>query len=85
VTEALEDFFGTDHVVFTVDSSSSGTTHTFDRFSRLSKEVVNARVWGGIHFRTDDTDGAAIGRKVAQWLHRNFLRPTSQGAPFVPD
>jgi hypothetical protein len=85
VTEALKDFFGTDHVFFAVDSTSSGTTHTFDRFSRLSKEVVNARVWGGIHFRTDDTDGAAIGRKVAQWLYRNFLRPISQEAPFVPE
>ena len=77
LTEALEDFFGTDRVEFTVDSTSSGTTHTFQRFSALSARVVEARVWSGIHFRFDDNDGFAIGRKVARWLRQNFLRPAS--------
>ena len=74
-TESLRDFFGTDHVPFTVDSTSTGTTHTFRKFSDLSKELVDARVWGGVHFRTDDTAGALIGRKVAKLLDKEFLRP----------
>jgi hypothetical protein len=45
--------------------------------------VENARVWGGIHFRSDDQDGAAIGRNVANWLEQNFLRPIGRdAAPF---
>jgi len=75
-TESLRDFFGTDHVTFTVDSTSTGTTHTFRKFSDLSKELVDARVWGGVHFRTDDTAGALIGRKVAKLLEKEYLRPT---------
>ncbi len=76
VTESLEGFFGEDHVSFSVDSGSSGGTHDFHRFRALTREVVNARVWGGIHFRTDDEDGAAIGRNVANWLEQHFLRCT---------
>jgi len=74
-TESLRDFFATDHVTFTVDSTSTGTTHTFRKFSDLSKELVDARVWGGVHFRTDDTAGALIGRKVAKLLDKEFMRP----------
>jgi hypothetical protein len=74
VTESLEGFFREDNVSFSIDSGSSGGTHSFDRFRALTREVVNARVWGGIHFRTDDEDGAAIGRDVANWLEQHFLR-----------
>jgi hypothetical protein len=83
-TESLKDFFGTDHVTFTVDSTSTGTTHTFRKFSDFSKEVVNARVWGGIHFRTDDTAGAAIGRDVARWLGQHYLRPIWEDGSVLP-
>jgi len=74
ITASLEGFFGEDHVSFSVDSGSSGGTHSFNRFRVLTEEVGNARVWGGIHFRTDDEDGAAIGRNVANWLEQHFLR-----------
>ena len=83
VTESLAGFFRRDHVSFSVDSTSSGTTHSFPSFSALLREVENARVWGGIHFRSDDQDGAAIGRNVANWLEQNFLRPIGRdAAPF---
>lgn len=83
VTESLAGFFRRDEVSFSVDSTSSGTTHSFRRFSALLKEVENARVWGGIHFRSDDEDGAAIGRKVANWIQQNFLRPIRPEADHV--
>lgn len=80
VTESLAGFFRRDEVSFSVDSTSSGTTHTFRQFSQLLREVVNARVWSGIPFRSDDEDGAAICRKVAHWLQQNFLRPIGREA-----
>jgi hypothetical protein len=76
VAQSLEGFFREDHFSFSVDSGSSGGVHSFDRFRALTREVENARVWGGIHFRTDSEDGAAIGRNVANWLEQNFLRST---------
>jgi hypothetical protein len=40
----------------------------------LRQEVMNARVWGGIHFRDATIKGLAMGRKVADWtLKRHFL------------
>jgi hypothetical protein len=85
VTESLAAFFHRDEVSFSVDSTSSGTTHTFRRFSELLREVENARVWGGIHFRSDDQDAAAIGRKVAYWIEQNFLRPIARESMHFSD
>jgi hypothetical protein len=77
MVETLKDFFGTDSVSFSVTSSLSGTTRAFDRFSRAIKEIVDARVWAGIHFRIADTQGHVIGRKVAHWLERQYFGPVT--------
>ena len=75
----LRDVFGTDRIGFDVGSSRfAGTplqTRHFATFSDAVEEVIDARVWGGIHFRTADTQGAVIGRKVARWARRHDFRP----------
>jgi hypothetical protein len=75
----MRDFFGTDAVGFDIVSTrfpgTPAQTRHFDRFSQALREVIDARVWGGIHFRTADRQGAAIGEKVALWEHRHFLEP----------
>jgi hypothetical protein len=39
----------------------------------LQQDVIDARVWSGIHFRTADEIGCAMGTQVASWaLGRNF-------------
>jgi hypothetical protein len=76
VVETLKDFFGTDKISFSTFSGFSGTTRDFDRFSKAIKEIIDARVWAGIHFRTADTQGHVIGRKVAHILEINYFRPT---------
>src|SRR5204862_87282 len=57
----LQNCFGTDRIGFSAFSNKSCTTRSFDRFSHALKEVINARVWAGIHFRTADTQGAVLG------------------------
>jgi hypothetical protein len=37
------------------------------------KEVIGARVWSGIHFRTADVQGSVIGKKVAHWLRKHYF------------
>ena len=72
----LQDFFGTDKVAFDVFSSRfPGQPRHFDRFSDALKEVIDARVWGGIHFRTADVAGAVIGKKVAHWEEKHYFQP----------
>jgi hypothetical protein len=63
---SLEDFFGTDRIAFSASSLNSGTTRHFHRFSDMTEEVVDARVWSGIHFRKADEDGAQQGAAVAR-------------------
>jgi PAP2 superfamily len=75
IVHTLQNFFGTDRIGFSAFSNKSGTTRSFDRFSDSLKEVIDARVWAGIHFRTADTQGAVLGKKVAHYLRRHYFQP----------
>ena len=71
----LQNFFGTDKIAFSAFSNKSCTTRSFDRFSDALKEVIDARVWAGIHFRTADVQGAVLGKKVAHYLEKHYFQP----------
>ena len=68
-------FFGTDKVAFDLFSNRFAQPRHFERFSHALKEIIDARVWGGIHFRTADVQGAVIGKQVAHWLEKHSFRP----------
>ena len=70
-------FFRTDKVIFDINSSRfPGRPRHFERFTDALNEVIEARIWGGIHFRTADVEGAEIGRKVARWLRMHYFERT---------
>jgi hypothetical protein len=46
---------------------------TFDSFADALAEIVNARVFGGIHFRTACARGNAVGFLVAQYVLENAV------------
>jgi hypothetical protein len=77
---ALQAFFGTDKVPFTVVSNKCApppcAARSFDRFSDALKEVIDVRVWSGIHFRTADVQGAGLGKKVARYMINHYFEPT---------
>jgi hypothetical protein len=75
ILRTLRDFFDADEVTFSISSNKTGTTRTYQRLSDALEENINARVWAGIHFRTADIAGAALGKKVARYLHEHYLRP----------
>ena len=76
---ALKAFFGTDKVPFTAQSNKCSPApcppRSFDRFSRALKEIIGARIWSGIHFRTADVQGAVLGKKVAHQLKKHYFQP----------
>jgi hypothetical protein len=39
------------------------------------KEVVDARIYSGIHFRTADTQSRVIGKQVVYWMIKHAFRP----------
>jgi hypothetical protein len=51
------------------------TTRSFSRFSQATDEVVDARVYSGVHFRISDEHGAKIGKQVARWREKHFFQP----------
>jgi hypothetical protein len=74
VVHALQRFFATDRVPLTLTSNESGTTRHFARLSDIQREVMNARVWAGIHFRTADVQGAQLGATVARYERRHYFQ-----------
>lgn len=71
-------FFGTDELRFqmtTTNPSALEKTRTFTRFSQAEDEVINARVYVGIHYRHSDRVTRTQGLRVANWVFKNFFRP----------
>lgn len=44
-----------------------GSTHVYQSWSQITREVIDARVWEGIHFRFSDLVGAQIGGEIARY------------------
>lgn len=74
----LEEFFGTDKIAFDVVSTrfpgTPAQTRHFERFSHAIKEIVESRIWGGIHFREADVQGVTLGKKVAKWERKHYFQ-----------
>ena len=68
-------FFRADNIAFSAFSVASGTTRCFGSFSQALAEVIEARIWGGIHTRAADVQGAQIGRAVTAYMIGHFFRP----------
>ncbi len=46
----------------------------YGSFRQITDDISDARVYGGIHFRTDQTAGARLGRAVGTAIYKNNLR-----------
>lgn len=78
ITHMLRLFFGTDDLAFQMTSTvalAPQKTRSFTSFSQAEQEVIDARVYVGIHYRNSDTTAEAQGRTVANWVFRHTLRP----------
>lgn len=80
VTTILANFFGTDKVTFSMTSNTPQVvrkTRMYTRFSEAAADVVDARVYLGIHFRFADVVARRQGTHVANWAFSHFLRPVN--------
>jgi len=69
----LASIFG-DNTSFTVSSESRPGTRSFSSFSSAVSEIADARVFGGIHFRTSCEVGNTLGRDVANFVAVHAMR-----------
>ncbi len=73
VAETLKQVYGTPQVAFDFDSGVTGQTHAYSSVNDFTKEIANARVWGGMHFRFSTVRGDVLGTKVAKLIaHEHF-------------
>jgi hypothetical protein len=71
-------FLDTDKVTFKVTTTAAQadpSERTYHRFSDLADDVVDARIYLGIHFRFADTAARKEGTRVARQAFNHFLRP----------
>jgi hypothetical protein len=73
--EAISSYFGTKKVVITLDSTVTGTTRTFDNTDDVIKDVADARIYAGFHFRSACVHGGVIGKKVGRYVAKGFFQP----------
>jgi hypothetical protein len=48
---------------------------TFDTFSQPLAELIEARIWAGLHYRSADVAGQLLGRNVAAYGAANYFQP----------
>jgi hypothetical protein len=64
-----EDFIAT-------DISDARLSRQFTSFAQMDQEHKEVRIWGGIHFRNSLEVGEGMGRKIADHLVANYMKPT---------
>jgi hypothetical protein len=89
MTRALELFFGSDRpfdVPFQMCAlggavpplATDPPCRQYTRFSDIAKEIVDARIYLGIHFRFADTEARSQGRRAAMHTFKNILEPVGK-------
>ncbi len=62
-----------ENTAFTVTSDVRPGTRSFSSFSDTVAEIADARVFGGIHFRTSCVRANTLGRAVADYVSRHAM------------
>jgi len=78
VVEVLTAYFGTDELPFTMSSSAPGLlqpVRSYNRFSQVLTDILNARIYGGMHYRNSTDLGTELGRQVARQAVEHFFLP----------
>ncbi len=84
MTRMLALFFGRDRFNFKVSSMfplAVQKERRYKHFSDMADDVVNVRIYQGIHFRTADEVGRQQGQRVANWVFDRFLEPVHDCDP----
>ncbi len=74
----LSQTFGEETSFNVVSNAVPGVTRSFHNFTAALEEVKNARVFGGIHFRTATVDGTALGTAVGDYVIAHALLSTGE-------
>ena len=73
---ALAFLFGDDPgiAILATSPTNPGFPRQWTTFSQGVDEVINARIYSGLHYRTSNEVGARLGRQVARFVVHHALR-----------
>jgi hypothetical protein len=54
-------------------------TRSFGSFSQALTELIEARIWAGLHYRTADVQARQLGENVADYAAANYFQPVGKG------
>ena len=75
-TGGLDELFHTDRLNLTLVSTPvPNVTRHYETGSALRADVVNARVWQGIHFRFADLASRDLGLRLSDWTIDHYFQP----------
>jgi hypothetical protein len=79
-SHGLAEVLATRHLRLTLISTAvPGVTRQYDSGPELRRDVVDARVWLGIHFRFADTAASDLGVRLADWTVDHYFQPVRRG------
>jgi hypothetical protein len=78
--EVLAEFIGSDRVQAALVQPPLGVHRRWESLAQVVKEMEDARVWAGIHFRTSNEHGTQLGRQIGAHALKSALRPVSPSA-----
>jgi hypothetical protein len=66
---------GTFQITSTFPNPGGSAVRTFDTFSQPLAELIEARIWAGLHYRSADVAGQLLGRSVAEYAAAKYFQP----------
>ena len=73
--EVMEQVYAGGQLSITLRSAAvPGVTLNYTTLTEIIDDIDDARVYGGIHFRTDQDAGSGLGRRVGQYVYNHNLR-----------
>jgi hypothetical protein len=79
--EVFAALLGTERIEVDLPGATGGgttltTARHYAKVNDLQREIVDARVWAGLHYRGSAVAGVVLGRQVAHWTLKRYFLPT---------
>ena len=69
----LDRLYGDRHTI-TISNLALGISLNYHTLREITEDIADARIYGGIHYRFDQEEGAEQGREVGDYVYRHDLR-----------
>jgi hypothetical protein len=79
LASVVETVFGSAEIpeVAITSPTLPGVTHRWTNVRAFSNEVSEARIWAGFHYRFSIDVGQDMGRKIGEYVVKNFMQPVA--------